>query len=119
MLFSENIKISSKGITFTDKHGKSLQTSDAVQKGLNRVNNYFLDFELFILHLISLHMPLWSLRKLFMTLAGVKIGSGSTIHMGAKFFNPSGVRIGGDTIIGDRIFLDGRDTLTIGDHVDI
>jgi maltose O-acetyltransferase len=39
--------------------------------------------------------------------------------MGAKFFEPSGVSIGEDTIIGDRIFLDGRAKLTIGSHVDI
>jgi maltose O-acetyltransferase len=39
--------------------------------------------------------------------------------MGAKFFEPAGVTVGEDTIIGDRIFLDGRAPLTIGSHVDI
>ena len=43
----------------------------------------------------------------------------STIHMGANFFKPSGVSIGLDTIIGDNCFLDGRASLTIGNHVDI
>jgi maltose O-acetyltransferase len=39
--------------------------------------------------------------------------------MGAKFFQPRNVIIGEDTIIGDRAFLDGRDKLSIGNHVDI
>lgn len=49
----------------------------------------------------------------------MKIGTGTTIHMWASFFNPSGVKIGDDTIIGDHCFLDGRSRLSIGSHVDI
>jgi len=64
-------------------------------------------------------MPFWSVRKAVIILFGVKVGKGSTIHMGAKFFEPTGVVIGQDTIIGDHIFLDGRAPLTIGSHVDI
>lgn len=119
MLFSENIKFSSAGLQFTDKHGRKLSSSSAVSKIINRLVNYILDFELFILHMVTLHIPLWFIRSTFMKLAGVKIGSGTTIHMGAKFFNPSGVKIGTDTIIGDRCFLDGREELFIGNHVDI
>ena len=52
-------------------------------------------------------------------MAGVKIGKGTTIHMGTKFFDPSGVIIGQDTMVGDNVFLDGRDNLIIGSHVDI
>ncbi|MBI4999455.1 acyltransferase, partial [Candidatus Gottesmanbacteria bacterium] len=36
-----------------------------------------------------------------------------------NFFDPGGVEIGEDTIIGDHAFLDGRAPLTIGNHVDI
>ena len=43
----------------------------------------------------------------------------STIHIGANFFNPENITIGKDTIIGDHCFLDGRDKLTIGNHVGI
>jgi maltose O-acetyltransferase len=50
---------------------------------------------------------------------GMKIGKGSTIHMYASFYNPSNIRIGKDTIIGEWAVLDGRDNLVIGDHVDI
>lgn len=119
MLYSENIKVTSKGITFTDKHGNPLSISVALQKILRRVYNWWLDFELFLLHLVSLHMPLYTIRKFVFKLAGVKIGRASKVHMGAKFFNPAGVEIGEDTIIGDRAFLDGRAPLIIGSHTDI
>ncbi|MBI2600888.1 acyltransferase [Candidatus Daviesbacteria bacterium] len=39
--------------------------------------------------------------------------------MGTQFFNPANVKIGRDSIIGQNTFLDGRDKLIIGDHVDI
>lgn len=119
MLFSENVQVSSKGITFRDKQGRELPLASAGQKISNRFLNYYLDFKLFLLHCVSLHIPLWSVRKLIMVLWGAQIGKGTTIHMGAKFFDPTGVVIGEDTIIGDRVFLDGRANLTIGNHVDM
>lgn len=118
MIYSENIKISKEGLKITDKHGNPLSTTQIVEKTTNRVLNWFLDTKLFFVHLVSLHVPFWSLRQLVFILAGVNIGNGTTIHMGCKFFDPSGIRIGSDTIIGDRAFLDGRAKLTIGDHVD-
>jgi acetyltransferase-like isoleucine patch superfamily enzyme len=51
-------------------------------------------------------------------LAGMKIGAGSTFHMGARFYNPANISVGKDTIIGEGVVLDGRGTLQIGDHVD-
>lgn len=65
------------------------------------------------------HIPSHSFRKLFYSLSGMRIGNGSVIHMWANFFDPSGIVIGEDTIIGDHAFLDGRSKLYIGDHVDI
>lgn len=47
------------------------------------------------------------------------MGKGSTIHMWANFFDPMRIEIGEDSIIGDHCFLDGRDSLKIGSHVDI
>ncbi len=119
MIYGENIHINSKGILFTDKNGNPLTVSIAFRKAFIRVKNWLQDFELFVIHLISLHVPFYFIRKIVFQLAGVKIGKGTTIHMGCKFFNPSKVRIGEDTIIGDRAFLDGRADLTIGSHVDI
>ncbi len=98
--------------------GNELNSGQVLSKGINRVNNVFLDFELMILRWVG-HIPLHFKRRWIYKLAGVKIGRGSTIHMWANFFYPRGVSIGEDTIIGDHAFLDGRAPLKIGSHVDI
>jgi len=103
---------------FKDKTGKKLTPEQAQQKIFNRIYNYVLDFELMILRWVA-HIPSHLFRKTVYRLAGVRIGKGSTIHMWANFFEPNGIRIGTDTIIGDHAFLDGRAPLVIGSHVDI
>jgi maltose O-acetyltransferase len=65
------------------------------------------------------YLPSHLLRRLIFSLAGVKIGKGSTIHIGARFFQPKNVVIGMGTIVGDHATLDGRAKLTIGNNVDI
>ncbi len=119
MLVLQNLEITGSGISFQDKHGKKLTLGNAASKILNRFYNYYLDFSLFVIHLVTLHVPIWTIRKAVLQSAGVTIGSGSVIHMGAKFFDPKGVTVGEDSMLGDRIFLDGREKLTIGSHVDI
>lgn len=101
-----------------DKNGNKLTTGEVLGKGMNRISNIILDFELMTLRWVS-HVPSHSFRKLMYSLAGMKIGKGSVIHMWANFFDPSGIVIGKDSIIGDHAFLDGRAPLIIGDHVDI
>ncbi len=71
-------------------------------------------------------VPLHHVRRFFYRLFGMTIGSGSTIHMGARIYDPRHIEIGEDTIIGERATLDGRRQLpnsqggiTIGDHTDI
>jgi len=118
MLFTENLRLSKNGIAFQDKMGRTLTPGEAIPKILNRFFNYLLDLELFIVRIAGL-IPFFSVRWLVYTIAGVKIGRGSHIHMGAQFFYPKNVEIGSDTIIGQNAFLDGRDKLRIGDHVDI
>jgi len=103
---------------FKDKKGKKLTIKQALPKILNRIYNYWLDFELMILRWVG-YIPLHSVRRLIYGFSGMKIGKGSTIHMWANFFKPSNISIGEDTIVGDHVFLDGRASLTIGDHVDI
>lgn len=98
--------------------GRKLSSSEIQQKGLNRISNYMLDFELMLLRWVG-HIPFHCVRNFFYKLAGVNIDKGSTIHMWCNFFNPSKVEIGEDTIIGDHAFLDGRAPLRIGNHVDI
>lgn len=119
MLYSENVHLSVKGVSFTDKHGKPLGLGVAFKKAFVRVYNWYIDALLFKIHFVSRHVPFWGFRKFIFGLAGVKIGKGTVIHMGAKFFNPKGVEVGVDTMVGDNAFLDGRAKLKIGSHVDI
>lgn len=101
-----------------DRNGNKLTMTQATKKLLNRMVNYFLDFELMLLRWVG-YMPLHLVRKAIYRLSGIKIGKGSTMHMWANFFQPGNIAIGDDTIIGDHVFLDGRGKLTIGNHVDI
>lgn len=103
---------------FKDKYGKKLSGSQIIEKGLNRVSSTILDFELMMLRWVS-HVPSHIFRKFIYRISGMKIGKGSTVHMWANFFDPTGIQIGEDSIIGDHAFLDGRDKLVIGNHVDI
>lgn len=118
MLYSDNIHFSLKGVYFTDKHGNKLQVREAFRRAFVRFYNWWLDFELMLLRFVG-HIPIHSVRKFCYRLAGVKIGKGSTIHMWCNFFDPRGISIGEDTIIGSHAFLDGRAPLRIGNHVDI
>jgi len=103
---------------FSDRMGNPLTTKQASQKIADRLWNWVLDLELLILTWSGL-VPAHLFRLLMYKAAGMKIGKGSRIHIGARFFYPANVKIGEDSIIGDNAFLDGRDKLTIGNHVDI
>jgi acetyltransferase-like isoleucine patch superfamily enzyme len=72
------------------------------------------------------YLPSHHLRRFFYRLSGMQIGSGSTLHMMARIYDPRHISIGSDTIIGEHASLDGRKQLpnsagglTIGNHVDI
>mgnify|MGYP001570109830 CR=1 FL=1 len=119
MLYNQNIKISTKGIEFTTKDGKPLNLVTAFGKAGRRVLNWILDFELMILHWFSEHCPVGPIRYALFTLSGLRMGSGSTLHMGVRFFDPKGINIGEDTVVGFGTFLDGRKEIKIGNHVDI
>lgn len=103
---------------FTDKYGNSLTWSQAYPKIVHRLANYFLDLKVALLWWWG-NCPFHSFRRLIFTLAGVRLGRGSTIHVGARFYQPKNISIGEDTLIGDHATLDGRAKLTIGNHVDI
>lgn len=118
MKFS-NIIINGKGIRFIDKYGKVINNAEAVNRIINRVKNIFYDMNLYIVHIISGHIPFHHIRLIVFTINGMKIGNGSIIHMGCKFFKLNNIDIGKDTIIGNNAFLDGRSNIKIGDHVDI
>lgn len=89
-----------------------------IKKILRRIKAILLEFELMLLRWVGF-IPSHAVRKFVYRLSGVKIGRGSAIHMWANFFDPKGIEIGEDTIVGDHCFLDGRDRLKIGNHVDI
>lgn len=103
---------------FKDRMGESLTLRQTSGKILNRLCNCCLDFQLMLLRWVG-HIPSHTVRKFSYKLAGIKMGKGTTIHMWANFFQPKNIKIGEDTIIGDHIFLDGRASLKIGNHVDI
>lgn len=71
-------------------------------------------------------VPFHTVRCFFYRLVGIKIGTGSAIHMMARIYDPRFIQIGEDSIIGEKVTLDGRRQLpnskggvTIGNHVDI
>lgn len=101
-----------------DKTGKELSTHELMEKGKNRMSTISLEFVVFLLHIVGC-IPIHTIRRFFYKLAGIKIGAGSAIHTGARFYNPQNIKIGEDTIIGENCVLDGRDNLKIGNHVDI
>lgn len=119
MLYNENIKISDQGLKFTDKSGNVLSSAQAAQKMRSRFISWGQDFWLAILHFFSEHCPFVLIRHTLFKISGMRIGSGSTLHMGIRFFSPAGIKIGQDSKIGFSGFLDGRASLTIGNHVDI
>lgn len=96
-----------------------MNVASALGKACRRVLNWYWDFELMILHFVSEHCPIGPVRYALFTLSGLKMGQGSTLHMGVRFFDPKGINIGEDTIVGFGTFLDGRKEIKIGNHVDI
>lgn len=95
-------------------------------KIVNRLQSIWLELVTGLLWWFVGYIPFHHFRRLAYRLSGMRIGRGSTIHMLARIFDPRTIKIGNDTIIGERVTLDGRRQLlgsnagiTIGDHVDI
>ncbi|MCX7996376.1 MAG: acyltransferase [Patescibacteria group bacterium] len=101
-----------------DRHGRVLSWPEVASKIRFRIKKTGIEFLVFILHCAG-SIPSHILRNLIYRVAGIKIGKGSTIHTGAHFYNPNRIVIGEDSIIGERAVLDGRENLSIGNHVDI
>jgi maltose O-acetyltransferase len=101
-----------------DKTGRELTGNEVSSKVLFRLKTILLEFWVFKLHIAGF-VPFHHYRRFLYRISGVVIGKGSTLHMGTRFYKPSNIKIGKDTIIGEFAVLDGRAPLTIGDHVDI
>jgi acetyltransferase-like isoleucine patch superfamily enzyme len=102
-----------------DKHGQSLSSSQFIDKLFNRIQSIFLEFSSGFLWWGAGEIPSHHLRRFFYRLSGMKIGKGSTLHMRVRVYDPRHIVIGEDSIIGERVVLDGRGPLKIGNHVDI
>jgi maltose O-acetyltransferase len=98
--------------------GQPVSLTNFFPKIINRLNTIALEFWLMVLRFVG-HLPSHTIRTFFYITSGVNMTYSSTIHMWANFFNPKNITIGDNTIIGDHCFLDGRASLTIGNHVDI
>ncbi len=98
--------------------GRELSGSEVLQKSMNRGNAILSEFGVFLLHIVG-NIPSHYFRRFCYAIAGIKIGKGSTIHMGARFHTVGQIEIGEDSIIGEGVALDGREKITIGNHVDI
>ncbi|MFA7301071.1 MAG: acyltransferase [Candidatus Shapirobacteria bacterium] len=98
--------------------GQKVSIKNIVPKSINRIKTIFLEFLLLILKYVGF-IPIHTVRKFFYVLAGLNIPFDSNIYMGANFFNPSGITIGHDSLIGTNCFLDGRAPLTIGNHTSL
>jgi len=82
------------------------------------LNAIILEFENMILRYVGC-VPSHHFRRFFYRAGGMKIGNGSSIHMGTVFYGAKNIKVGSDSIIGENAILDGRAPLVIGDHVDI
>lgn len=96
------------------------------QKIVNRLQTIWLELVTGFLWWGIGELPFHHVRRFCYRLAGMQIGSGSTIHMRARIYDPRNIVIGQDTIIGEKASLDGRKQLlnsdgglSIGNHVDI
>jgi acetyltransferase-like isoleucine patch superfamily enzyme len=103
----------------TDKHGRSLNSSQIWQKILRRMAAIYLEFVTGFLWWGVGEMPIHHFRRFFYRLFGMKIGQGSSVHMRVRIYDPRNISIGEDTIVGESVVLDGRASLIIGNHVDI
>lgn len=113
-----NLNLSSQGIFFQDKDGHRLSLAVSIKKIINRFLSVFLDLKIFAYSFLG-YIPFHSVRNTLFKLAGIKIGKHSVIHTGARFYGFKNISLGEDTIVGYRIFIDGRDKVTIGNHTDI
>jgi maltose O-acetyltransferase len=113
-------------MVITDKDGNALSASQIIEKVLIRIKTIYLELVTGLLWWLVGYIPSHHFRRFFYKLCGMKIGHKSTLHMGARIYYPSGIKIGEGTLVGEKVTLDGRKQLKnsrggleIGNHVDI
>jgi maltose O-acetyltransferase len=105
-------------VALEDKDGKKLSSTQVASKVSGRIGQMWLEMVTYFLYLVG-HCPLSFIRSFFYILFGVQIGPRSIINIGARMYNPTNISIGEDCVIGEKIVMDGREKLSIGNHVDI
>lgn len=84
-----------------------------------RLDAWWYDFRLLAAAWVGF-VPSHRLRNAFYRqVLGLRLAPESCIHWRARFFQPEGVQVGPYTTIGNDIFLDGREGITIGQCVNI
>ncbi|MDR1896632.1 MAG: acyltransferase [Prevotellaceae bacterium] len=76
-------------------------------------------FYRYICNYIISNIPVWTIRKYYYKIIGMKIGEGSEIHMSLYTLEPRKIIIGQYSHINRGCFLDGRGYITIGNSVSI
>jgi len=105
-------------MSIVDKQGNALSSIQILSKILNRFSNMILEFEMYVLLIVG-YIPISCIRTVIYRFAGIHIPFSSVINSGARFYSSTNIHIGNDCIIGENATFDGRDDITIGDHVDI
>lgn len=89
-----------------------------MKKYLRPIKNIVEDFILFLLTIVG-YIPIHLIRKMAYRFCGVTIGRGSSFHWRARFYRPSRLKVGNNSIIGNDAMLDARNGITIGDNVSL
>ncbi|MDA1316871.1 MAG: acyltransferase [bacterium] len=105
-------------MAISDKQGNSLSPIQIIGKLFGRLANMILEIEMYVLLIVG-YIPFSFIRMVIYRMAGIQIPFSSVINHGARFYASTNIKIGDDCIIGERVVLDGRDDITIGNHVDI
>lgn len=90
-----------------------------IVKSLIYIYKFLSDFSLFFATTIG-YFPSHTIRNfLYRRIFIIKLPNDSIIYWRCRFFKPSGVNVGHNSIIGNDGFLDGRQGLFIGNNVNI
>jgi len=76
-------------------------------------------FSLFVCNYIISVIPIWSFRKFYYKIVGLKIGRSSLMNMSQYFFSINKLKIGKNTHINRGCFFDARAGISIGNNVSI
>jgi acetyltransferase-like isoleucine patch superfamily enzyme len=89
-----------------------------MKKMFRSIRNFASDCILFLLTIIG-YIPIHFFRKTAYRVCGVKIGRGTSCHWRTRFYRPSRLKIGNNSIIGNDAMLDARNGITIGNNVSL